>query len=85
MRQRLQLRLRIVRPHRSTALQTDTLAKFELHAQMQTFQPAQPMDSLLADRPALAFEHDQDAQIPESRSVHSDVPNVLTQLMSTCC
>lgn len=61
------------------AQQRDALAPPDLQAQLQPFEAVQPVDALLAHGPALALEHDQHAQVPESRSAHGDVSDALAQ------
>ena len=61
------------------ALQRDALAPLDLHAQLQAFEAVQPVHALLADLPALAFEHDEHAQVAKSRSAHGDVADALSQ------
>ena len=55
--------------------QTDGLAALDLHAQLQAFEPVQVIDTLLADLPAFAPQHNLHAQISESWTVHGDLPD----------
>lgn len=47
------------RSRRLATQQRNALAAFDLHAQLQPFQPIQPLHALLAHSPAFSFEHDQ--------------------------
>jgi len=67
------------------ALQADAFAAFDLHAQLQSLQPVQAVDALLANGPTLALEHDQHAQVAESWTVHRDLPHAQAQRTLITC
>src|SRR5476651_2157384 len=49
------------------------------HPDLQSLEPIETVHALAIDLPALTAEHDVNAQIPESRPAHRDLPDAHAQ------